>query len=279
MVGRQGPIARRQGRPATVRQLIRMQPDRQPQGGGLIEQARDFIRVKGDGLAIGIHRIHQALGMGGGQDIIHSLIHIGRAIVPVLGRQGMKPQIAGADPHPGIATNPARNAQHLQLTVAIQAIAGLDLDRGDAGLLQARQPLDGQVVKLVLACLAGGADRGDDAAARAGDVFIADARQPLLELARAVAAKDQVGVAIDQARRDPSPFQSLDLFSLVFWQIGTWADPCDATILDQDSAVLDGSIGHAGLGHGGDPAVNQQAIRDQAHRLRLLAGEKRATSS
>ncbi len=40
----------------------------------------------------------------------------------------------------------------------------------------------------------------DDAAAGPGDLFVGRAGQPQLELVGAVAAKDQVGVAIDQAR-------------------------------------------------------------------------------
>ena len=47
-------------------------------------------------------------------------------------------------------------------------------------------------------------DRGDDAAAGARDLLVARAGQPHLELVGAVAAIDQVGVAVDQARRDPA---------------------------------------------------------------------------
>ena len=44
-----------------------------------------------------------------------------------------------------------------------------------------------------------------------GDLLIARAVQPLLELAGAVAGEDEMGVAIDQARRDPGAVQRLDL--------------------------------------------------------------------
>jgi hypothetical protein len=44
----------------------------------------------------------------------------------------------------------------------------------------------------------------DDAAAGARDLLIARAGQPLFEFAGAVAAIDQMGMAIDQARRDPA---------------------------------------------------------------------------
>ena len=46
--------------------------------------------------------------------------------------------------------------------------------------------------------------RRDDAAAGARDLFIARARQPLLEFVGAVAAIDQMGMTVDQAGRDPA---------------------------------------------------------------------------
>jgi Asp/Glu/hydantoin racemase len=52
--------------------------------------------------------------------------------------------------------------------------------------------------------LARGAHGRDDAAAGARDLVVACAGQPELELVRPIAAIDDVGVAIDQARRDPA---------------------------------------------------------------------------
>ncbi len=59
---------------------------------------------------------------------------------------------------------------------------------------------------LLLAGSAQRRDGGDDAAARARHLFIGRAGKPHLELVRPVARMDQMGVAIDQTRRDPPAF-------------------------------------------------------------------------
>ena len=99
----------------------------------------------------------------------------------------------------------------LQFVGEVEAVAGLDLDRRRAIGQQgagARQRLREQCV------LVGGARRAHrrhDAAAGARDVLVAGAVQALLELAGAVAAEDQVGMAVDQPRRDQRPLHRLDL--------------------------------------------------------------------
>src|SRR5690606_37796749 len=84
--------------------------------------------------------------------------------------------------------------------------------------------------------------------------------QPPLELARAVAAEDQMGMAVHQPLRDPAPAQTVDFRSLVHRQIGARPDPRDAPILDQDRGLLDRAIGLAALGHGRDVTVGDQQI-------------------
>jgi len=74
----------------------------------------------------------------------------------------------------------------------------------DALLQQARETPRGRLEQLVLARRPGGLDGGTDAAAGAGDRFVGFALQPPLELVRAVAAPDQVCVAIDEAGRQPA---------------------------------------------------------------------------
>jgi hypothetical protein len=189
-------------------------------------------------------------------------------------------QIARADPNPGLAADAAGDAQHLQLAVAVEAIARLDLDGGDAGRLQPFETTEGRGVEVVLGRLARGLDRGDDAAAGAGDLLIGRALQTLFELAGTVAAEDEVGVAIDQARRDPAAAEAVGLRRLVVRQVGARADPDDGPVADQDRRVLDCAIGDAALGsggHGGDVAVGDQQIG--LHGRSPRAGEKRATRS
>ncbi len=91
-------------------------------------------------------------------------------------------------------------AQHLQFVVEAQPIARLDLDRSDAlshQSVEARQALGDQ---LGLGRGADGAHGRDDAAARAGDVFVGGAFEAQFEFVGAVAGIDQVGVRIGQGR-------------------------------------------------------------------------------
>jgi len=95
--------------------------------------------------------------------------------------------------------------QQLRLRRGIQAVAALDLDRGDSEGEEAAHPLAGQLGQLGGRRLAGGLDRGHDAARPMGL-----ASEPGGELARAVAREDQVGVAVDQPGQD-GPAAGVDL--------------------------------------------------------------------
>ncbi len=102
--------------------------------------------------------------------------------------------------------------------------------------IEPRQRLGDQVV---LGRRAGGLDGGKNAAAGARDLLVAGAGEPQLELVRAVAAVDEVGVAVDQARRDPAAFE-IDAFCRVQGRLlGARPDPGDAAIRCRDGAVLD----------------------------------------
>ena len=120
----------------------------------------------------------------------------------VLGRQRMGAEEGGAHRHAvGLAEAP-RHAQLLALVFEREAVAGLDLDGADAVGQQLFEPRRGLREERVFVGLARGAHRGDDAAAGLRHLFVAGARQPHRELVGALAAVDQVGVAVDQARRD-----------------------------------------------------------------------------
>ena len=105
------------------------------------------------------------------------------------------------------ALAPSRRATRsiLRSVVEVEAVARLDLDRVDAfgdqraarqrrGTARPRWPR------------ASRATVETNAAAGAGDLLVARAREAQLELARAVAAVDEMGVAIDESRRDPAAF-------------------------------------------------------------------------
>ena len=129
--------------------------------------------------------------------------------------------------------------EHLELGLDVEAVAGLDLDRRDPALHQCPQARARLLHKLFQGSRPRRLHGRGDAAAGAGDFLIGRALEPLLIFAGAVAAEDEVGVAIDQAGGDPGAVQRLDLSGLVAGQLGAAADPDDAPVLDADGAILD----------------------------------------
>ena len=95
--------------------------------------------------------------------------------------------------------------EHLQFVVERQPIARLDLNRRNAfsnGRMETRQ---GGFNQLRLAHGPGGADGGQDAPAQAGDFSVGDAASPHCDFGHAVAAVDEMRVAIHKSWCDPRP--------------------------------------------------------------------------
>ena len=97
----------------------------------------------------------------------------------------------------------AGGVEQAHLAGGVEAVARLDLDRGDAAAHQRVEAAAGAVEQLVGA---GGLGRGDgrgDAAAGLGDLLIGRAGAAHGMLVGAGAAEHEMGVAVDQPRRDP----------------------------------------------------------------------------
>ena len=121
----------------------------------------------------------------------------------------------------------ARDAQAPRLVQRREAVAGLDLERWSRLRPSAPARAGGRRSRAgpSPACARGG-DRRADAAAGAGDVFVAGAFEAQLELARALAAVDQVGVAVDQPGRDQLAVEMvLGIDRESRRQVGVGADP------------------------------------------------------
>src|SRR5476651_926305 len=104
---------------------------------------------------------------------------------------------------PAFAGEPSRGAELAALGREVEAVARLDLDGGDALSDQRVEAGQGGGDELVFGGKARRLHRRGDAAAAFGEFFVAGAREPELELLGAVAAVDQMSVAVDEARRDP----------------------------------------------------------------------------
>ena len=213
-----------------------MQLDRQAERRGAVKDAGHFLGRKGDALAEPVHGIDQPLGMGGLHPGDHHLVDIASAVALVFGGQGMGGQPGGHDPQRPFATDPPGDAQHPQFGVQVQPVARLDFHR--------RHALGDQVVgapqrggqQFVVAGGAGGADGGQDAAAGAGDLFIAGAVQAHVEFARPVAAEHQMGVTVDQPRRHQPPAHGPPV--PVLRRVGGLAGIDDAPALDRNGGAL-----------------------------------------
>ena len=144
------------------------------------------------------------------------------------------------DRHRPLDAEPARGAQQAGLGVEIEPVTGLDLDRGHALGDQPVEARGGARDELVLARRPRRLDGRDDAAAGRGDLAVARAGQAQLELVRAVAAEDEVGMAVDQAGGDPTAVASDALGGVgVRRQVALRADKGDAPAAGPDRAALD----------------------------------------
>ncbi|MCY1504277.1 hypothetical protein D9M68_384420 [compost metagenome] len=230
-----------------------MQLHRQAKALGHLEHPLHLRRREGQVLAEGVHRVHQPFAGQGRQHLVADVRDVVVGAAGVLRRQGVGGQAGGAHrERQGFAQAPG-DAQHLALAGQVQAVAGLHFQGGDAIAQQLARAPGGALQQLVLAGLAGGAHRAGDAAALGGDLGIADAFQALLELAAAVAAEHQVGVAVDQPRGEPGAFE-VD-FDIVGnrRQFIARADPLDAPGIGDQHRVFDDGV-LAAL-HGGGMAV------------------------
>ena len=131
-------------------------------------------------------------------------IDIGRLVSLHLGRHRMGAEEGRADRHAPFAAQSPRRAQLAAFCLELESIAGFDLDgRGTLGnqRVETRLGAGHEIVLARQACRLHG--RGDAATAQ-GNFRVACPGEPQLELLGAVAAIDEVRMAIDQARGDPA---------------------------------------------------------------------------
>ena len=98
-----------------------------------------------------------------------------------------------------------------------------------------------------------------------GDRLVGRAAQPLFELGRSIAAEDQMGMAVDQAGRDPAPVEPLRPAGRDSRQVRPMSDPDDASVRRRHSGVLDHPMAPLAFGQGCGVAVGQKQV--DLHRL------------
>ncbi len=204
MIGRERAEPRRERGAMQVRQLIGMQANRKAEGLGLCKYLRSLFHREGDALAERIDRVRKAGGGDRRQHLIADRIDIAGLVSCHLGGNGVGAKECGSNRDRALAGKTAGGLQLAALGIEFEAVAGLDLDGGDALRDQGIEPRQRCRHKLVGADLSRRLHRGNDAAAGARDFFVTCARQTLLELVGAIAAVNQMGMTIDQAGRDPA---------------------------------------------------------------------------
>ena len=154
----------------------------------------------------------------------------------------MRAEEGRADRDVALIGEVARDAERFAFGGEIEPIAGFDFDRAYALGDQGVETLQRRARKLVLACGAGRAHGGENAAAFARDLFVACARKPHLEFVRPVAAVDEMGVAVDEGGRDPAAFAiDAPLSGMRRRKLALRACESDTSVAGGDRAGLDDS--------------------------------------
>jgi hypothetical protein len=107
----------------------------------------------------------------------------------------------------------------------------------------------------------------EDAAAGAGDLLVGGAFEAGLELRRAVAGVNEVGVAIEERRGDEAPFEAARLGApMLGREVGGGAGPGDAVAFEEERGVGDepGRV----RAHGGEREVGEEQPCHAAPALR-----------
>ena len=166
---------------------------------------------------------------------------------------------ARAYPHRPLDPDSARNAQHCEFGVDVEAVARLDLDGGDALGNQRVDPGEGAGEEGVGIRPSRRFDGGEDSAAGPRDLFVARPLEPHLELPCAVAAVDEMRVAVDERRGDEMAFEiaPAPCREVVGNRVGRTA-PGDAPGVQSNRAVVDEAVGSVATLHGGQRQVEEE---------------------
>jgi hypothetical protein len=181
---------------------------------------------------------------------------------------------AGADLDGAQGREAAGGAEHVELGVPVEAIAGLDLHGRDSVGEERVEAGERGLDEVLHRSRAGGADGGQDAAAGLGDLLVGGPVQAGLELSRAVAGMDEMGVAVDQRGRDEAAVEAAGLQRAVLGrEVGQGAGPEDVVAVQHEGGVRD-RPGRGGV-HGGEMEVGQEhGCHDrQIRRERLIISD------
>ena len=122
----------------------------------------------------------------------------------------------------------------------LEAVAGLHLDGGATALHQGVEAAPALIEQvLVRRCSRSALDRRGNAASGLGDFLVTGTGAAHRMLVRSCSAEDQVGVAVDEARRDPGCRRALSTgLGTIAGKLGPAANADDLAVGDADRAVF-----------------------------------------
>jgi len=241
-----------------VRELVRVHLHRQPLQASGAEDAFRLCAGEGDRLAERIDRVRQSLSRNRRNGFTAHVVDVIVGAPRVLGRERMGGEQRRAHVHPRLRTQASRDAQLLGLRGRIEAIARLDLDRGDAFGCKRSKARHALLREVGLARGARCTHGRCNAAALARDVGVGGAVEAALELVRAIAGVNEMRVAIDETRQQPIAGARQDRRCLdVGSKVAARPDPCDAIARHADRGVADRAVPSL---HRGDVGVDDQKV-------------------
>ncbi len=206
MIRRQSAVACRKLCTAQIGELFGVQFHAKAMRLRHLEDAADLLRRESNAFAEAVDGIGQTGPRYGWQHLVADFGDVGILVAVRFRRQRMRAEKGRRHRHWPQFADAAGGTQRFFLGGEIQPIARFDFESGHALAQESIDPRQRTADKILFARLTGGAHRRHDAAAGTRDLLVACAGQPQLEFMRAVAAIDDVRVAIDQARRDPAAF-------------------------------------------------------------------------
>ena len=261
MIGRKGPILRRQLGSVLVRQLFGMKAHSKSAVRGRLEQALDLIRSEGDVLAKGVDTLRDALLCGGGNKLVDDFADIMRPTVALVRWERMESEERRDDAHRFVRAELICDFEQSKFASWLKPIAGLDLDRGAAAAHQCMKAPSALLQQLLVRGFRGEPDGRCNSAAGLRYIRVARASTAHCMLVGAGSPENKVGVTVDETGSDPGAPEGVNLPRSETCKLGSLADADNPSIGDPDCPIFDQPQRVAGLFlESRDVAVDEQPV-------------------
>ena len=166
-------------------------------GGG--EYSSRFVDGEGVIVAEGVAVLGEFRGGYFGDQLFSDEADVIGAAVGEFWWDGVRGEERGDDSCRAFFVEAAKDAEHFELGVAVEAVAGFGFDGGGAGAEHPVAMAAGGSQQLIFSGGSGERDGSQDASAGSGDLLVSGASDALFEFSGAVACEDEMSVGIDEA--------------------------------------------------------------------------------